>query len=339
MIPVFNTLRFLFITLIFLFHIGLFGYGYSGVTFFFMLSGFVLTLGYGEKALGENFSYGNFMKKRISKLYPLHLLCLAFFIVYHLSMGHHVNFSILIPNLFLVQSWVPRMSFYSSGNGVTWFLSDTIFFYAMFPLLCRWMHGHFRRFVTGLGIALVVYFVLIQLIPAKLQHGLFYINPAFRLLDFILGMLLCKAYLVLKNRPLSRLVTGSSFAAAVLIFVGFSFIHAAVQEPYGAGYNVYSFASLYWIPCAFLILTGALYNPGHQGALGRWGTYSFTFFMIHQLILFMVDDLVPQTGAWASLYVRAAVLFPICYTLAYLIFTCFEKPAIRSLQRRIGLRA
>lgn len=47
-----------------------------GVAFFFMLGGFVLSLGYYDKFCLLNFSWRAFIKKRCAKFFPLHWLCL-----------------------------------------------------------------------------------------------------------------------------------------------------------------------------------------------------------------------------------------------------------------------
>lgn len=82
MIVSLQSWRFIFALMIFLHHFpvngkGLFEAGGScGVSFFLILSGFAMAAGYGEKALSSSFSFGNYMKKRGARIYPLHFLCL-----------------------------------------------------------------------------------------------------------------------------------------------------------------------------------------------------------------------------------------------------------------------
>lgn len=83
MIRSLQSWRFIFALMIFLHHFpvdgkGLFEAGGScGVSFFLILSGFVMSAGYGEKVLQNDFNYGNYFKKRLTRVYPLHLLCLC----------------------------------------------------------------------------------------------------------------------------------------------------------------------------------------------------------------------------------------------------------------------
>ena len=53
------------------------GYGFLGVDFFFVLSGFVLAHVYLPKVREQRFDYWSFLVRRIGRIYPLHVLTLA----------------------------------------------------------------------------------------------------------------------------------------------------------------------------------------------------------------------------------------------------------------------
>lgn len=85
MIRTLNTLRFILILMIVISHSalpmsqGLHDYlGECPVAIFFVISGFVLSLSKGEKLEKEELSNKQFFLSRIFKLYPLHLLIVAF---------------------------------------------------------------------------------------------------------------------------------------------------------------------------------------------------------------------------------------------------------------------
>ena len=87
MINSFSALRFFNALLIFAHHKNaidnpyIIGFGPCAVSFFFMLSGFSMCLGYYNKILRQDFSWKSFMIKRVIRLYPLHLLCLAGWVI------------------------------------------------------------------------------------------------------------------------------------------------------------------------------------------------------------------------------------------------------------------
>jgi len=100
--------------------------GYLWVEFFFALSGFILVYAYIAR---PRFAYVDFLKARLSRLYPLHLatllimLAMVLFFRWLAAQGHYISiydlpgyhpytsFWSFIGNLFLVQAWhvFPRL--------------------------------------------------------------------------------------------------------------------------------------------------------------------------------------------------------------------------------------
>ncbi|MCR5261094.1 MAG: acyltransferase [Candidatus Gastranaerophilales bacterium] len=101
------------------------------VTFFFMLSGFGLTLGYADKFSDNFYEYKNFIKKRFVKLYPLYFLTgLVFF-------NPLIWFAWLTGFIFL---YVPMLQVYTTkyvffANGAGWFVAALFFSYIVCPFL------------------------------------------------------------------------------------------------------------------------------------------------------------------------------------------------------------
>lgn len=109
MIGSLQSLRFIFAIMIFLHHftgnggVGLFEAGGScGVSFFMILSGFVMSVGYFEKVQLPSFNYTSFIGKRLIRVYPLHFLCLIGFVVLTISTLTLFGSLKLIPNLLLL---------------------------------------------------------------------------------------------------------------------------------------------------------------------------------------------------------------------------------------------
>ena len=193
-----QALRFVFIMLVVMSHIigRSFDFGGEcGVSFFFMLSGFILSYAYGEKVRAKTFGHCRFIKKQLSKFYPLHVLLFLIMIVLDARLGRFFSWDKLVANLLLLQSWVPSDDFYFVGNGLSWFLSDLIFFYIVFPMtFVMLMSASLRRLMVGAIVILVLYASLAISIPESLINPLLYAAPWTRLLDFFLGILLFRLY-------------------------------------------------------------------------------------------------------------------------------------------------
>lgn len=131
------------------------------VDFFFILSGFVIGLNYQGRITSAS-SYGDFIWRRLARLWPLHLLVLVFFGSLGLA-GHMVGYVFNYPetfalqgfpwNIVLMQAWGPV--WHQSFNVASWSISAEFFVYLLFPLFA-WQA---RRLPLAVNLALIVGFV------------------------------------------------------------------------------------------------------------------------------------------------------------------------------------
>lgn len=118
---------------------GLFSLGETGVTLFFVLSGFVLAWNWapGDRA-------GAFYGRRFARVWPLLAVAVALPTVFAATSkgGPGVPHLLLISlsAVLLVQAWVPGWILLGASP-VTWSLSCEAFFYGLFPGLMRRLHG------------------------------------------------------------------------------------------------------------------------------------------------------------------------------------------------------
>ena len=115
----------------------LFEQAYSGVSYFFLLSGFVLIIATKDK---PNLSYGRFMQSRIGRLYPLYL---GIVLLMTLHTGRlSVPVQDLLLAMSLTQAFVPGKA--QIINYAAWSLSVEFFFYLIFPLLLQYVYRRSR---------------------------------------------------------------------------------------------------------------------------------------------------------------------------------------------------
>ena len=120
-------------------------HGYVGVSFFFVLSGFILAANYYDRLLNKTVSKADFWWARFSRIYPLYMLSILivlprFFIP--LSMdplpkdaiyAHAHPFELLFVVVFALQSFAfPSGAFF---NSPVWSISTEVFFYICLPFL------------------------------------------------------------------------------------------------------------------------------------------------------------------------------------------------------------
>ncbi len=216
----------------------LFSAGYQAVTFFFILSGFILTYAYTGRTEHDylNVSTRSFWRARIARIAPAYYFALllglpAFlygaFIAKIVSIEHLILGLALVPTF--MQAWCPPAAFL--WNGPAWSLSVEFFFYAIFPVLACLVSRLPRGLFFALAFALVVATAVAR---ATMQTSLEFpadpvaranfegYFPIFHLPQFIFGMALARVYLF---GPIisARLHAGMLYVGAGLLIVLFGF--------------------------------------------------------------------------------------------------------------------
>jgi peptidoglycan/LPS O-acetylase OafA/YrhL len=115
--------------------------GYVSVSFFLLLSGFVLAYNYRERADAGKLEVRRFWIARLSRIYPVYLFSLVISLgmlaqEYHVQTRGHFYLGMVLTPL-LLQGWHPLLCTF--WNTPAWTLSTDLLFYAIFPLLITWV--------------------------------------------------------------------------------------------------------------------------------------------------------------------------------------------------------
>ena len=206
-----QALRFVFCMLIFSFHFrgmmiktDVFTYGGdAGVSFFFILSGFVLCLGSGKRVEDGSLKLLPFLRSRLQKLYPLHFAAMLIAVSFNVYLGEGFRPGAFVAQLFLVQSWFLSRSILLYGNGVSWFLGPLFLCYALFPWLYRnIVERRPRAGFIAIVIAYLMCYSSVSLISDQVIDDCLNGFPPLRIADFAVGML---AYSVWRSDKAQKL--------------------------------------------------------------------------------------------------------------------------------------
>lgn len=333
-----QSLRGLFALVVFLHHFPWGGRsafaagGDAGVTFFFMLSGFVMSMAYG----GRIKDYPAYMRARICKIYPLHWLCMLAFIMAVPDLHILERIPATIINMALLQSYVPRESVYFSYNAVAWFLCDMLFCYAVFPLLWRAVDSGIKRALWLLVSVLFSYAVICAVVPESIEVWVVYICPPVRCVDFLLGMLLwrwCGVSGGCATDVAENNIAGRTVVELLVLAFGIAAVVAWYHLP-----EILGLASLWWMPWGALI---AVFSRS-GGLVSRllcckpllWlGKISFPFFMVHYIIITVMKPYVGNGVVCEFLWLGAALCVSL---LAGWLVTRYFMPLCRN--KNVSLR-
>ncbi|MFZ2266652.1 MAG: acyltransferase [Azonexus sp.] len=298
------------------------------VPLFWVISGFVLFLRYGDRIAAGSMTGFEFFVGRFARLYPLHiatLLLVALFSYLYISLNgvyfRHANNDLyhFCLQLFLASAWGFQDGF--SFNGPVWSVSAEILVLLLFfPVL--------QNFGRPRKVAITVILV------CALLHGGTLKSPVLDCLAFFHAGVLAASYSREPVAPLRILVMVLAMAAGVLLFNG---LGMRLQE------NNTSFLLLL---CFGPLLVFVLYNSpltmplAFQRLMEKSGRLTFSIYMLHfPTMFFMVllaslfDVAIPYAESWFLLcYVGTTVL------LSQVVYSVYEAPAQAYLTQRLAQR-
>lgn len=315
-LPALTSLRFLAAFYVLVFHYDRFFFpdgprntaillGHTGVTFFFVLSGFILAYTYHAVDLRDRTLRRRYLLARFARIYPAFLLSLAislpWFAAWVLKSAPPLKWlmasgAVLAP--LGLHAWVPGAA--CSLNCASWSISVEAFFYLLFPLLlplvlrrpteyalaALGLWAVFAAFGTLLWNRYAPGVSLIEPEPGGttailLAQGIKY-DPLLRLPEFIAGLVLFAWWR--QMRPVAsadEIALPRSRAKPFLAAAALAAIVLVLIDPYVPGPLMHNgLSAIAWAP---LILAGAELRGGvlASAPLVFLGRISFALYLLH----------------------------------------------------------
>lgn len=336
-----------------------------GMTLFFTLSGFVITYNYfnldwDNQPLG---SFGWFMYRRISRLYPV-------LIVFLLWAGCTNHLFSVVPDspriwtflhVLSIETWVPAQAGGSlpmnSVYNVSWSISTEIGMYLMFAVAMV-LKGRLR---TGPLLALAgIFLILLLLVARRIASGnempdglavlqpmsahtwyiwFFYQSPYFRILDFAAGA--AAAYATVRFGPRGPM----RYAAigSVCVLVVFYYLHQSWEPPL----NLRLFDPWYEPAIAILFAIIMFASSDQKSMICRilsmrplitLGGISYSLYLFHPFIprmgMFHINQDVPFSASLLPAYAfNFAMLSTFAIAFAFGTYHLLEAPSQRALRK------
>lgn len=160
-----------------------------GVSYFFVLSGFVMVIAYHNKTV----SFFSYLKNRFARIYPVYILAILLLMISKSSIS--INKEDLFLNVTMLQSWFSGKA--TTINYPGWSLSVELFFYITFPFLLNFVYN--KKSLKSITIVIIVFWILSQLLfhaviyevlilPIYSVSDIFY-HPIMHFNEFLIGNL------------------------------------------------------------------------------------------------------------------------------------------------------
>lgn len=340
MIDTLTSLRLFFALLVFASHIviisdkfsgHMFVEGYVGVSFFFILSGFIIAHNYSDRIAtpSERKSY---YIARIARIYPLHLLTLvAAIAIYGFAVKSPISWAHLATSATLTNAYIPRSDFFFALNAPAWSLCCEQLFYATFPFVLPFIKKP-AVLLSTIIIAIIITIIGAQITPEAYIKGVWYVNPIMRYPDFVMGIATFYIYRKVKGCKIGTATATALETASILLFLLF---YATAEElP-----KIYRYSFYYWLPIVAVILVFAL----QKGALSRilsnrifilGGEISYGIYLTQLLVINTIGKHCTAMSTSGCVAVALATTILISYTS----YKYYEKPMNHIVKRWLGYK-
>ncbi len=298
------------------------GGGDTGVSLFFVLSGFVLAWSHRDETSPQRFWWA-----RIARIAPLHLTALALAVAVVAPVVPEIvspSRGSVVANALLISAWRP--DWWQAGNPVSWSLVCEAAFYATFPLLTLVLR---RVSTTALAVVAVAAVVATFAEPLLGLHAVQAVlpipvdaghSPIARFPEFLLGVAVAR----LMRTGAWR---GAPLALAVpLAAVGYAAATAESSSPWHlSGFTVVGYGLLV-TALARIDLSGRR-SPLASAPMRWFGELSFAFYLVHLLVLQRLPTVLPVDPRGRAAVLHALLALVVATALAAGLHHGVELPA------------
>lgn len=326
----------------------------ASLSFFFVLSGFVLAYNY--PALDSTRGIRAFLALRFARLWPLHAFVFAALLatlpwVSWTSSGIHAGIA-AIATVTLVQAWIPVVGYLTAFNGPAWTLSVDAFLYGVFPALLVRLRESPMRALLGAWLVSACGPMLVSAVggsnagipnDAWNWHLFNHYFPPSRLGEFALGIVAAQQRSRIADR-LPRGTTGATIielAALAMLVAAAVCIHRVPSLAIGLGTGVadwlgaVSAAPVFAVAIAvFAANRGGVTRLLAHRACVHLGDLSYATYLLHAPLLTLFGILVG--GSAGSGAIKAFSFAAVLLAAAELAWRLVEVPARRAI---VGLAA
>jgi peptidoglycan/LPS O-acetylase OafA/YrhL len=321
--------------------------GYASVSFFILLSGFVLAYNYAGRARDGALDKARFWEARFTRLYPIYLLSLLLswrnVPGEYLSHTHAMFWSGMVLSPLLLQGWIPEIATFL--NTPAWTMSAESAYYVAFPWLAKGkkpasVAGYLPKMAVIWALGMLPGLLYIAINPDGIAHPdrwsvgpwltVLKFTPLPHLASFVFGIMLANLDELVPRGGRLRLLLGVGGFLAT-----FGILELGPRVPYAI---IHDGLLMPLFGCIILGLSGE--NPLARG-LG-WaplvfvGEASYCLYLLHFNLWNLIHD--SHVLDWSGLArFDPWISYVLLIALAVLALHAVEKPAQKLLRKWMGV--
>jgi len=331
------------------FKVTLFGNGFLGVNFFFVLSGFLITyLLIKEKKSTEKIHIGLFWMRRILRIWPLYFACVFYgFVIFPYTKSfagatpnetanpwYYIGF---ISNFDYIQKGLPD----APGLGVLWSVAIEEQFYFVWPIILSLFP--LKKFWIPLISILTGSLVFRALNDVPILHEMHTLSC---IGDMALGGL--GAWLISERNSFKSRIANLPKWFIVLIYLAFAFVFLFRDEFLLSSYALRIFERLFISSIMLLIIleqcfsNHSFYKMARLKTVSWLGLVTYGLYCIHFIIISLIVGIFKKLGiyneVWQVVFLETIVSLLITIGLSLLSYRFFEAPFLR-LKEKFAFKA
>lgn len=250
-----------------------------GVSYFFILSGFIMIIAYHRK---EKIGYQDFYRNRVARIYPLYVVGLLLYFV-----TRYYDFSFYKTFLYLsgVQSWIPGKALILNFPG--WSISVEFLFYLLFPWLYNYLYSKGNKSIWVIAVLIWIGTQVFSNLytnslsykgPHTDSHEFIHYFPLWHINEFLIGNL--AGLFFVRNRR-----EKNHDLAIALLFIGILLSLIFIPLNFHNG-----LMAVFFVPVIYLIScnNGVISKVFSLKPLEFLGEISYAIYIIHIPVLYIV---------------------------------------------------